>query len=328
MKSLFRSGPPVLLALGLAACASRPSSLSPVREPSPGPPEISRPIERLALLVREDSPELEKYFLQDDDSVISVQADWGGFRVTYDLENARPFPGGWEVGFSIQGGDDYLRDSLRWTVSPGDAGVLLSLDDDYQAQWRRSFDLFDRYGAKATFFLTGGFSPFCREALDRGHDIGCHTLHHLNLLELSREQFFEETVSAADSFRREGIPLRAFAYPYGFSEPWMREALSGTFSVQRGFGVRYHVYSREAIRAGYIASISIDNTIYKTDAEFEAVLTMMLRAAKFIGGDSIVPLTTHTIEDGAPWGISPRRLEFLFKTVRELKMRYYRYGDF
>jgi peptidoglycan/xylan/chitin deacetylase (PgdA/CDA1 family) len=292
--------------------------------------ETPRPIERAAALVKGNSPELEKYFVQDDNSEISVRADWENFRIVYDLRNARPSPDGasWDVDFSIQqpGTADYLRDVLRWTVSPGDSGVLLALDDDYQTQWRRYFDLFDRYGARVTFFVTGGYSPFCREALDRGHDIGCHTLNHLNLLRVSREVFFEETLSVVEGFRNEGVPLRAFAYPYGFSEPWMREALSPTFSVQRGFGVRYHLYGREAVRAGYIASVSIDNTVYKTDAEFDAALTMMLRAAKFIGG--VVPLTTHTIEEDADWGISPRRLEFLLKTAQDLKMRFYRYGDF
>ncbi|MDR0401159.1 MAG: polysaccharide deacetylase family protein [Treponema sp.] len=344
-KGLFRLGPPVLLALVLASCTSRPAALqvSPVPEhpsppaavprpvESPPPVETHRAVEELAALVREDSPEIKKYFFQDDDAAIRVRADWESFRITYDLENARPSPGGayWEVDFSIrEGGREYVRDTLRWTPSPGEAGVLLALDDDYQSQWRRHFDLFDRYGARVTFFVTGGFSPFCREALDRGHDIGCHTLNHLNLLNVSRDLFFEETVAAAESFRREGIPLRAFAYPYGFSEPWMREALASTFSVQRGFGVRYRLYSRESVRAGYIGSISVDNTVYKSDAEFEAALAMMLRAAKFIGGDSIVPLTTHSIEEDADWGISPRRLEFLLKTIGELKMRYYLYGDF
>jgi peptidoglycan/xylan/chitin deacetylase (PgdA/CDA1 family) len=292
--------------------------------------ESLRPIERIAALVKDNDPELGKYFFQDDNAEISVRADRGDFRIVYDLRNARPSPGGafWDVDFSIQegGSADYVRDTLRWAIAPGDSGVLLALDDDYQTEWRRYFDLFDRYGARVTFFVTGGYSPFCREALDRGHDIGCHTLNHLNLLTVSREVFFEETLSVVEGFRKEGIPLRAFAYPYGFSEPWMRDALSPTFSVQRGFGVRYHIYGRQDIRAGYIASISIDNTIYKTDAEFDAALTMMLRAAKFIGG--VVPLTTHTIEDDAAWGISPRRLEFLLKTVQDLKMRFYRYGDF
>jgi hypothetical protein len=322
----------LFLALSLISCASRPAARPPV-SPARGQPEpvrVLRPIEEFARRVKDGDPALAKYFLQGEDSAIQVMADWGAFRVVYDLPGARPLPNGrWEVDFSVLGaGGERLEDSLIWAISPGDSGVLLSLDDDYLDKWREYFDFFDRYGAKITFFVIGGYSPFCAEALERGHDIGFHTMNHLNLPLLSREQFFEETLGAVESFREAGVPLRSFAYPFGLSEPWMREALAETFSVQRGFGVRYHLYDRGALKTGYIASISIDNIIYKTDEEFEAALTMMLRAAKFIGGGSIVPLTTHTIDNGADWGISPRRLEFLFKTMEDLKLRFYRYGDF
>jgi hypothetical protein len=316
----------------LASCASRPPAPagSPAVEYLPEPAVTLRPIEEFARRVKNDDPALPKYFSQGEDSAISVMADWDPFRVTYDLRNARPAPGGrWEVGFSIQEtGGGRLDDTMLWSISPGDSGALLSLDDDYQTEWREYFDLFDRYGAKITFFVTGGYSAFCKEALDRGHDIGCHTVNHLNLPKVSKEKFFQETLGAVESFREAGVPLRSFAYPFGLSELWMREALAGTFAVQRGFGVRYRLYDRAAVKAGYIVSASIDNITYKTDEAFEAALTMMLRAAKFIGGDSIVPLTTHTIDEDADWGISPRRLEFLFKTMAELKMRFYRYGDF
>jgi hypothetical protein len=153
-------------------------------------------------------------------------------------------------------------------------------------------------------------------------------MNHLNLLKVSREEFFRETLSEPEAYREAGIPLRSFAYPFGFSEPWMQEALAPAFSVQRGFGVRYRLYNRETVRAGYIVSISIDNIIYKTDEEFEAALGMMLRTLKFIGGDSVVALTSHSIADEADWGIKARRLEYLFRSARELKLRFYRFGDF
>ncbi|MCL2480061.1 MAG: hypothetical protein FWF22_11185, partial [Treponema sp.] len=53
---------------------------------------------------------------------------------------------------------------------------------------------------------------------------------------------------------------------------------------------------------------------------------LILLAAKFTG-NSIVPFTTHDISDAAQWGIKPGRLEFLLKTVRELKLKFYSYND-
>jgi hypothetical protein len=153
-------------------------------------------------------------------------------------------------------------------------------------------------------------------------------MSHLNLLRVSREEFDRETTGEVGAYREAGIPLRSFAYPFGFSEPWMRETLAPTFALQRGFGVRYRIYNREDLKAGYIVSMSIDKIIYKTDGEFEAALAMMLRTLKFIGGDSVIALTSHAIADDADWGISPGRLEYLFRTAQALDLRFYRFGDF
>jgi peptidoglycan/xylan/chitin deacetylase (PgdA/CDA1 family) len=295
------------------------------------PPETTRPIDLFVRRIKDNDPALIRYFTQDEERRISVRAVSDGFEADYDLQNARPFPDGsrWELDFTVRetGSAETLRDTLWWNIGEDDSGILLSLDDNYQDQWRRYFDLFDRYGAKITFFIIGGFSSFCTEALNRGHDIGYHTMNHLNLPQVSREVFYEQTLREVESYRKAGIPLRSFAYPYGFSEPWMREALAGTFSVQRGFGVRYCLYDKETVKTGYIVSVSIDNIIYKSDTEFENAVTMMLRTVKFIGKGSVVPLTTHTIAGDAEWGITARRLEYLLQTARDLKLRFYRYGD-
>jgi hypothetical protein len=138
--------------------------------------------------------------------------------------------------------------------------------------------------------------------------------------------FLEETLGGAESFRQQGVPLKAFAYPYGYSEPWMDEVLWENFSILRGFGVTFRVYNAAAIKAGYISSKSIDNNQYENDAEFEADISDMLASIKLSGG--VLPLTTHTIAADAAWGISPDRLEYLLKTAVEMGLKFYRYGDF
>jgi hypothetical protein len=144
---------------------------------------------------------------------------------------------------------------------------------------------------------------------------------------VSEEVFFQETLSDVEKFRQAGIPLRTFAYPFGLSEPWMREALASAFGIQRGFGVTYRIYTVEAIQEGYIASRSIDNILFKEEEAFDAMITSMFRTLKFIGGGRILPITTHDISDSADWGIKPRRLEFLLETAKALKLKFYRYGD-
>lgn len=101
-----------------------------------------------------------------------------------------------------------------------------------------------------------------------------------------------------------------------------------TFGILRGYGTTFRIYTEDAIRAGYISSRAIDNTVIKDDEDFDRYVTLMFRTLKFLGGDSILPLTTHDISETAAWGIAPRRLEYTLKTARDLNLKFYRYSDF
>ncbi|MDR2246097.1 MAG: polysaccharide deacetylase family protein [Treponema sp.] len=299
------------------------------------PPAIDVVVQRV---MRED-PGIGKYFITDEDGQIIVKADiWegdAGFEVRYDLEgpeDSEDPPGGksLRVGFSVEDTETGERreGSFPWPIREDEAGLLLAFDDDFRQAWEERFDMLDAYGARVTYFVQGELSDFCFHALSRGHDIGYHTIHHLNLPKVSEETFYLETTSDIESFRQAGIPLRTFAYPFGLSEPWMREALAGTFAIQRGFGATFRVYTAEAVRAGYIVARSIDNIMFKEEAAFESVIAGMFKTLKFIGGGRVLPITTHDISDTAQWGVKPRRLEYLLETAGSLKLKFYRYSDF
>jgi hypothetical protein len=290
-------------------------------------------IDRAAELVRADSETIEKYFVADEDGLITVKADIregdAEFEVRYELgdpedsENLR-------VGFSVEDRrtGERREGAFLWPIREDTAGILLAFDDDYRQAWEEHFDMFDKYGARVTYFVQGELSDFCFRALNRGHDVGYHTIHHLNLPKISEEEFYRETTSDVGSFRQAGVPLRSFAYPFGLSEPWMREALAGTFDIQRGFGATFRVYTAEAVREGYIVARSIDNIMFKEEEGFEAMIAGMFRTLKFIGGERVLPIATHDISGEAQWGIKPRRLEYLLKTAGSFKLKFYRYSDF
>ncbi|MDR2798388.1 MAG: polysaccharide deacetylase family protein [Treponema sp.] len=325
-------------------------SLPKLTEPSPGSirtvPEKPSVLEAVVQRVKQYTPEIKKYIFQEGDTIL-VKSDIGPedlpevdaldhppdtrFEVVYDLQHAQQLDDArfW-VDFSVQeqSTGSVQQDRLLWHIQEDAAGLLLAFDDNYQDAWERNLEVFDQYGAKVTFFIQGDLCPFCFTALSKGHDVGYHTQHHLNLTQVSRETFFVETLAALDIFRNAGIPLRSFAYPYGLSEPWMHEELSQSFKILRGYGVTFRVYDEETIRKGYISSKALDNILYKQDADFEAVITIMLRTLKFIGGEQILPLTTHDISDTADWGIKPHRLKYMLQTAKDLHLRFYRYQDF
>jgi hypothetical protein len=108
-------------------------------------------------------------------------------------------------------------------VPVGSRGVLLlTFDDRNFAGWEAARPLFAKYGAHATFFVSGDFSQenvrsLKRLALD-GHSIGLHGLNHLNadeaVAERGAERYYAEEVwPQTDRAQRYYVPYKCFAYP-------------------------------------------------------------------------------------------------------------------
>jgi peptidoglycan/xylan/chitin deacetylase (PgdA/CDA1 family) len=285
--------------------------------------------------IRQNGNDINRYFILDENRQIIVKADLedkaGDFEIIYDLVNAELLgASSYRVGFSARNklSDESIEDSFIWRLRTGSAGLLLSFDDDHIASWEQHLDLFDEYGARVTFFLQGEYHPFSTLALSRGHDVGYHSLNHLDLRRVSQEVFIQETLEPLEAFKREGVSFSAFAYPFGFSEPWMQEILLQSYSVLRGYGVTYRLYDEAVVRSGFISSRAIDNIVISGEENFNRLTNSMLRTLKFLENGMILPLTTHEISDSASWGITPRRLEFLLKTAKDLDLVYYRFRDF
>ena len=336
-KSCWGIHPYLLLAILLGACASRPQVT--IEEPAEDriehpPPVLMSPIDQMLYRIQQNGADIVKFFILDNEGRIIVKADLcdtaGDFEIMYDLEGARALGNStYAVGFSARNREtgDIIEDTLIWKPRAGTAGLLLSFDDDYLEVWERHFNLFDMYGARVTFFLQGEYDPFGARAMRRGHDIGYHGLNHLDLRSISRAAFIRETIASAEAFRQTGIPLASFAFPYGFSDPWMHEILLGDYTVLRGYGVTFRLFTKDQIRSAFISSRAIDNTVIPTEDHFDRLIRSMLRTLRFLDGSLILPLTSHDISD-APWAISPRRLEFLLKTASDLGLRYFLYRDF
>ena len=294
--------------------------------------------------IKENGPDIKKYIVLDENREIAVKADFfvddnemqnaleetRRFEVVYNMKNAEADgEGGLIIPFEAISADlgESRHDVLFWKPQKDGTGILLAFDDNYWEAWERNFDLFDHYNAKVTFFVQGEYSSFCAAAMERGHDVGFHTINHLNLPKVSRKVFDEETQAGVKNFREAGLPMTSFAYPFGLSETWMHEELLKTYKILRGYGVTFRAYDRSFIREGFSSSKALDNILFKKDEEFESLIDLMLRAVKFVESNLILPLTTHDISETADWGIKPRRLIYLLQTANDLQLNFYRYKD-
>ena len=328
----------ILIAAALLSCEKLELPCGKTEEPVP---QIPTPLEIALTMIKENSRELEKYFIFDPTGELQVLADimvrcekTGAaeqFRVFYDLKNMEAeSSGNHTIRFTVKSpeAEELHAGILLWKPEYDGSGLLLSFDDRHFYTWERHFDLFDTHNAHVTFFVYGSLNPFSGEALRRGHDVGYHSLTHPVLPGLSRQAFARETVSQVEQYRKAGIPLASFAYPFGLYEAWMHEELLNTFSIVRGFNINFQIYTGSEIQNSFILSKGIDNIFFEDDDEFKAAIAIMLRTVKFLERDFILPLTTHAICGHAGWGITPRRLEYLLQTARDLRLRFFRFSDF
>lgn len=85
--------------------------------------------------------------------------------------------------------------------------VALTFDDGpHPAYTPKLLDILDRYGVKATFFVVGmmarRYPNLVKEEAARGHVVGNHTYHHVDLTKLSEEEIADEIQRCDDVLKR------------------------------------------------------------------------------------------------------------------------------
>lgn len=106
---------------------------------------------------------------------------------------------------------------------PSGGGLALSFDDHYLGAWLAGRELFKRYQARVTFFVSS-WTPALRDGLRAlaadGHDIEAHSVKHLRGPVVVEERglstyISDEVLPSIDVLRQDGYDVQVFAYPFG-----------------------------------------------------------------------------------------------------------------
>lgn len=125
------------------------------------------------------------------------------------------------------------------TVIPNRKTIYLTFDDGPGPYTAQLLDVLARYGAKATFFVTGNGQYYDRDYTDmigrafrEGHSIGVHTLtHDYAAVYASRDAFFRDFNAMEDIiYEQTGQYTRLFRFPGGSSNTVSRNYCSGIMS--------------------------------------------------------------------------------------------------
>lgn len=183
---------------------------------------------------------------------------------------------------------------------PERGALLLTFDDANYDSWVKYIALFEKYGAKVTFFPSGELGDAALEKLAQlrkaGHTLGSHTVDHVNVPQYVQEHgedvFWEKQVAPhLRAYGKIGVEISSFAYPNG-----RRNAKTDEILLRRGFkrirgggdGVKEHrvtFYDRDGSRAAEWKPVA------ENDYAFNS-LDMIHESKRFFG--ALVGESYHT----------------------------------
>ena len=224
-------------------------------------------------------------------------------------------------------------------------GVVISFDDRNFDDWIKALPLLDKYGARATFFISGVID---RQALDavqqlrsHGHAIGVHGIHHLRAVEYSQERSMEEYIRneilpQMEPLKAAGISPTSFAYPNSRNNAATDAALlkilrhlrTGS-SVAPGMPVsarnELFVPASRIGEHGCLQSKGIDFAPAREDRTFEQLDAALARAAS---NREILVLYGHGIAtSGKGNHVTPEALEHILRKARDLQLSFYTFDQ-
>ena len=159
----------------------------------------------------------------------------------------------------------------------GSCGVLaLCFDDRNFEDWERAIPLFAKYGAHATFFVSGEFTPDAvrasKKLLEAGHSIGLHGLNHRDVPELIAQKGAGAYFAAEiDRPKRQCdvayIPVRSFAYPNNRRDDETDKVLGRRFARLRAGIPGVRPYDPRGEKRGELMPLVSDERVFFPVAE-------------------------------------------------------------
>lgn len=129
----------------------------------------------------------------------------------------------------------YQKQMIANPINPGNKVVYLTFDDGPSRHTARLLDILDKYGVKATFFVTNQFPTYQHmigETHRRGHTIALHTLtHRYNVLYASEAAYYNDLEAIKNIVvNQTGVVPTIVRFPGGTSNTVSRNYCKGIMS--------------------------------------------------------------------------------------------------
>lgn len=138
--------------------------------------------------------------------------------------------------------------------------VAITFDDGWREQYEVAFPILQKYGMRATFFVSTSYIGYPRfmnweelaEMQEAGMEIASHGRKHISLVEADDKEAWREIALSKEKLEEElGVPVVSFAYPFGGYRrglPAMLERAGYRIAVGVGGSAIHHLGSRYYVR--------------------------------------------------------------------------------
>ncbi|WP_442510318.1 polysaccharide deacetylase family protein [Novipirellula sp. SH528] len=226
-----------------------------------------------------------------------------------------------------------------------EGGVVMTFDDRNFDDWIKALPLFDEFGVKATFFISGKIDDTARDAIQqlraRGHAIGSHSVNHLKAVEYfqenSPEAFLRREIDPQlKEFQAADVAPVSFAYPMSRNNAATDETLLNVFRhVRTGKNIAadkrlseddaFFVPASKIAEHGCLYGKGIDYAPLRPDRTYQQIDGALERAAK---NREIIVLYAHRIsKTGTGNFVTPEALTRVFSKAKEQGLRFYTFDE-
>jgi peptidoglycan/xylan/chitin deacetylase (PgdA/CDA1 family) len=218
-----------------------------------------------------------------------------------------------------------------------ESGIILTFDDRSIDDWYSFLSFNNKYGAKATFYISHFHKLNIKELTklkvlqDYKNEIGYHTLNHLNAKEIIEEESLNyyiqtEILPGIVLMEESGFQVKSFAYPFGVGSRETDREILNYFK-----NIRYTSYPGKDKKIKDMNSIYLKNRRKKIieavgidngyEHSLEEIFEGIDRAHK---NNEIIILYGHAISDNpGKYNISKEKLEAIIKHAYTKGMKFY-----
>jgi peptidoglycan-N-acetylglucosamine deacetylase len=223
-------------------------------------------------------------------------------------------------------------------------GILLTFDDHFIDEWLDADELFRRFSARVTFFvsefdtLSPGRIDGLRRLREAGHAVGCHGRRHLDAVEFCRrhskaEYLRTEILPVIEAMQKAHLPPVAFAYPMSSNNAETDRLLLDHFHHLRSGaflenGRRLRELDRiftpiaQLVRTGCLYGKSIDTV---SGFDWTDIADALARARE---NGELVTFYSHNIACKASRNhINPADLETILRLAVRQELSFYTFDD-